>query len=83
MYKFLERVSAIILLKPSFVFSSIALRNEGTKKFALCIVYSSLCRGCKKHMGEERRGWGGVKEIMKMISKYMLYAGSKLRTVHN
>lgn len=47
--------SVIILLKLSSVHSLTALRNEGTKKFAACIVYSSLCRGCKDEKKMRRK----------------------------
>lgn len=39
--------SDIILLKLCSVFSEMALRNEGTKKFVGCMVYNTLCRGWK------------------------------------
>ena len=40
--------SDIILLKLSSVLSLIAFRNDGTNVVAGCIVYISLCNGCKR-----------------------------------
>lgn len=39
--------SDIIFLKLSSVFSLIALRNVGTKNAEGCMLYMSLCKGCK------------------------------------
>lgn len=39
--------SDMMLLKLSSVLSLIAFRNDGTKVAPGCIVYNSLCKGCK------------------------------------
>lgn len=46
-------ISVAILLKLSSVLSDTALRNDGTKKEAGCIEYSSLCKGCNHSTNNE------------------------------